>query len=340
MDSKELLQRYADGRRDFTWADLGEATLADCNLAQSNFNRASFASANLQRVNLSQANLTKANFSHADLTGANLTGAICRKANFAEANLTDAILDNVDWTGATLPDGSLFEAIAPPEPSTDSKLADSEAVEIAQNPPAIAPPELPINLRPHRATWKAFQADLPRPSLFLLWLGYCCFGFLISMHQGEGLPWVIAWLSSIAWLLDESLTWFAPLVGAIAVMSAAGVSVIALAVSTMVTFTLLVGLKFLGWGWRATLKDSLWVGTIVAVALMIVGWLFSDGMVSGTFPFAILLLLGVVGAGMGAIAWGQMLEERYSRKQTAWTFGGTTALGLLCGYLLALPLRE
>jgi len=110
---------------------------------------------------------------------------------------------------------------------------------------------------------------------------------------------------------------------------------------------LLVTLKFLGWSWRAAVKDSLWVGAIGSVAIMTASWLFSGGdaysgggiVVAGTFPFAILLLLGLTGAGLGAVAWGQMLAKGYSRKQTTWTFGGTTALGLLGGCLLALPLR-
>ncbi len=351
MDVDELLQRYTVGKRDFAWADLQGADLAGSNLAQSNFNRANFTGANLRQANLSQANLTKANFSNVDLTGANLAGATCRKANFTGAILTDAILEAVDWTGATLPDGSVFEAIADPEPEIDTQLKDAAVISSEgarqETPELVETPTLPTPTRLQRTTLKEFQADLPWPSLLLLGVGYCCFGFLIGMHPGAGLAWVIAWLGSIAWLLEESLTWFAPLVGAIAVMAAAGVSVVLLAVCSVVTFTLLVMLKFLGWSWRAAVKDSLWVGAIGAVTIMTAGWLFSGGdaynggaiVVTGTFPFAILLLLGVTGAGLGAVAWGQMLGKGYSRKQTAWAFGGTTALGLLGGCLLALPLR-
>ncbi|MBD2094895.1 pentapeptide repeat-containing protein [Trichocoleus sp. FACHB-591] len=349
MDVNELLQRYAVGKRDFAWADLQGADLAGSNLAQSNLNRANLTGANLKQANLSQANLTKANFSNVDLTGANLTGATCRKANFTGAILAGAILEDVDWTGATLPDGSMFEAIAAAEPETDTQLEDAAVIssEAArkETPELVATPALSTPARPRQTTLKEFQADLPWPSLLLLGVGYCCFGFLIGMHPGAGLAWVIAWLGSIAWLFEESLTWFAPLVGAIAVMAATGVSVVLLAVCGVVTFTLLVMLRFLGWSWRAAVKDSLWVGAIGAVAITTASWLFADNegtgaiLVSGKFPFAILLLLGVSGAGLGAVAWGQMLGTGYSRKQTAWTFGGTTALGLLGGCLLALPLR-
>src|SRR6476469_7395052 len=113
MDVNELLQRYAVGKRDFAWADLQGADLVGSDLAQSNFNRANFTGANLRQANLSQANLTKANFSNVDFTGAILTGAI---------------LEAVDWTGATLPDGSVFEAIAAPEPEIDAQIEDAEVV--------------------------------------------------------------------------------------------------------------------------------------------------------------------------------------------------------------------
>ena len=145
MDSSELLKRYADGKRDFTWVDLqgaslagatlvkiglsrgklNQAVLSGADLTQAHLLKAEFAEANLQGANLTQATLTKANLtgtnlqkanlgdanlSRANLAGANLTGANLAGVDLSAANLTGTILKRADLTGAKLNGANLTGA--------------------------------------------------------------------------------------------------------------------------------------------------------------------------------------------------------------------------------------
>jgi len=94
---RELLERYANGDREFGAIDLTEVNLSRANLAGINLNRASLSIANLSGANLSGANLAFAKLNVARLSGANLvranlSGAILNVANLIRANLTEAEL--------------------------------------------------------------------------------------------------------------------------------------------------------------------------------------------------------------------------------------------------------
>ena len=62
MTATEVLTQYAEGKRDFGYANLSRADLRGANLN----------GANLSRANLSHANLSGANLNGADLRGADL----------------------------------------------------------------------------------------------------------------------------------------------------------------------------------------------------------------------------------------------------------------------------
>ncbi|MGF1517863.1 MAG: pentapeptide repeat-containing protein [Nodosilinea sp.] len=66
MDGPTLLRRYAQGKRDFSWADLAKANLAQAQLSGINLSRANLSGATLVGANLSKANLTKANLARAN----------------------------------------------------------------------------------------------------------------------------------------------------------------------------------------------------------------------------------------------------------------------------------
>ena len=70
----EVLKLYAEGQRNFTWANLENAKLTE---------------ANLEKARLERANLTEANLDGAKLAGANLTGA---KLNWGSHDLIAEIL--------------------------------------------------------------------------------------------------------------------------------------------------------------------------------------------------------------------------------------------------------
>ena len=132
MDGKELLQRYADGERDFSGVDLREASIrgkrgsdpilkdaifkgGDLSQAQGyhiDFSGTDFSNAclegtnikyaNLRRANLSGANLKSNNLAETDLSCADLSGA-----NISNSNLTDANLLGANLSGI-IQEGTLF----------------------------------------------------------------------------------------------------------------------------------------------------------------------------------------------------------------------------------------
>ena len=81
MDTKELLDRYAKGERDFREAYLRGAYLQEANLQEANLRGAYLRGADLQGANLRGA----------DLRGANLQGAYLQGANLRWANLRGAL---------------------------------------------------------------------------------------------------------------------------------------------------------------------------------------------------------------------------------------------------------
>jgi hypothetical protein len=107
MTREELLNKYANGERDFAGANLAYANLAGAYLAGANLTgaylaRADLTGANLTHADIARADLAYANLTHAYLTGANLTGADLNHAELAGANLTGAYLARANLTGANL----------------------------------------------------------------------------------------------------------------------------------------------------------------------------------------------------------------------------------------------
>ena len=92
MTRDELLSAYAEGRRDFSGANLEGANLAGAILRGANLAGAILRGANVEGANLVGANLRGANLRGANLRGANLVDANLEDANLAGANLWGAIL--------------------------------------------------------------------------------------------------------------------------------------------------------------------------------------------------------------------------------------------------------
>lgn len=105
METEELLEKYADGVRDFTAVNLCEANLSRVNLSEANLSHA-----NLSIANLGGANLTGANLSHAKLNVAKLNGANLSGANLNGADLNVANLIRADLSDATLIQAALIRA--------------------------------------------------------------------------------------------------------------------------------------------------------------------------------------------------------------------------------------
>jgi uncharacterized protein YjbI with pentapeptide repeats/very-short-patch-repair endonuclease len=125
MDTSELLERYAAGKRDFFYLNLSGADLYDADLSGANLSGADLSEADLSRAklnnailseaklggaNLREANLSKANLSKTDLGCANLREANLSKANLSKTDLGCANLREVNLCGADLRGADLNKA--------------------------------------------------------------------------------------------------------------------------------------------------------------------------------------------------------------------------------------
>lgn len=141
MNTKQLIERYAAGERNFSGVDLRDANLTQINLAGANLSRGILTGANLRRANLSFANLCGTHLEGANLTGANLFRANLRRAFLeeailAEADLRSANLSEAQLSGADLSDADLW-AVKLPEGFTyspNAKLTRTEA-KLGRNSP-------------------------------------------------------------------------------------------------------------------------------------------------------------------------------------------------------------
>jgi uncharacterized protein YjbI with pentapeptide repeats len=108
MNVKELLERYANGERNFQGAnfqgaDLQGANLKGANLEGANLEGAYLEYADLEGANLEGANLKNAHLRYADLEGAKLEGANLEGAYLRYADLEGAkgLLDVKEWIDKT-----------------------------------------------------------------------------------------------------------------------------------------------------------------------------------------------------------------------------------------------
>lgn len=339
MDAAQLLQRYAEGQRDFSWADLRKVNLRGASLAGINLYRADLSGADLEGADLRHASLLKANLTKANLACANLTAANLKRADLTQTILTTAVLDGARFSDLTLPQG------VPVVPASMRSRNLQPSPLRRANPQRLGRSPQSVDRRPIRQLASLsrpqppLMTDIPLPSLALLWAGYCCFGSILGVFEVSGLLWLLVWATALIWLLGESMAWFIPVLAAIAVMLGSGLSVWSVMMAGSVTLGLLFGLLLLNWSLFKALKDSLWIGGIVAVLINLGLWLVKGErgtlVLSGYFPLVFLLLIGMGSSGMGAIAWLQMRSDGFHNRQIAYTFGGCAALGLFSGGALS-----
>lgn len=145
ITTKELLERYEQGERNFSRDDLGvialnppwliDVNLNDINLGRShiqngglinidlsgaNLERSRFTQTLLVKINLSNANLSRANLDRVDFTSANLTGANLTNANLTGANLTGANLIGANLTNIQINERTIFCNTFMPDGSINS----------------------------------------------------------------------------------------------------------------------------------------------------------------------------------------------------------------------------
>jgi uncharacterized protein YjbI with pentapeptide repeats len=358
MDNHEFLERYTAGRRDFTWIDLTEANLTAVKLTGINLSRSNLTKAILVKADLSLANLVKTNFSQANLQQANLTNATLYKTNFSGAklqgaNLTGTDLSKANLTGAIMPDGRIYEKWKLSHPVETIPSYKNKQLVATEKPVAsyhrvhIYPHFEMINVSekkaiPEKLKIPEFWKKLPLPAFLMLWLGYICFGALLTIQQTPVLAWIFAWGGSLIWLIDESWIWFVPVPAVLAVMASASISVISLFIVGIVTITMILGMIFLDFGVKKAIKDGLWLGTFAGAAMLIAQWLsvgrgvYSGGGVvfRGILPTGLVFFLAIVTAIFGSVAWMGRNDMGFSKQQNLISFASVTGIGLLCGWVI------
>jgi uncharacterized protein YjbI with pentapeptide repeats len=103
-------QRYKQGDRNFTYADLIGINLSSYNLYKVNLQGANLKHAILAGAKLHRANLSDVNLASADLSGAILDESSLFYANLFGADLSNASLFGSDLRGADLHNANLFGA--------------------------------------------------------------------------------------------------------------------------------------------------------------------------------------------------------------------------------------
>ncbi len=338
-------------------ADLSHANLRGANLSAAVLTGACLRSAQLMKADLSKAklnesDLTKADLSgiqliDADLVGANLTQAKLYKANLTGAVLLGANLEAVDFTGAELagavmPDGTPYEEWRLLHLQEDTEAEAEIEADLPPQEPIIESEvveefSLPaVSIKP--LTTEEIWQCLPLPSLSLLFLGYIFFGEILARLQAPEFCWLLTWLGSIGWVARESLTWFVPVSGSVAIFMALIFSlpgmggfllILFVAVSTFAVFA---DLWFIGFGFGSSVKDSLWIGGLIASFFVL--YVFFVFGVSEGWSLGLSFVLAIVGSALGGVSWLQMEQEGLIKSQILVIFGGITAFALISGWSL------
>lgn len=367
MDVDRLLRRYRSGKKNFASVDLSEANLTGARLTGIRLSRANLTKASLAMADLSQANLSKAILCEANLREAKLIGSKLYKANLSRAQL-----DGIDFTGADLrgvnldgarldraimPDGRPYEQwlvlqhskakvrmnettandqpLSTPDSVNEQSLAVATVPEINES----SEPLLSRGFARLRLAAQDFFNTVPWQPFGLLWLGYFLFGLLLASHNAPWLAWILAWTGSLIWVVDESMTWYVPIAGAIAVMGSVPRSIASLVVSAVITLGLIGLMIFLDFGLKKALREGLWVGMLASAAMLVISWLLNggekligSGILTGNFLMAFALFFAIVAAMFGTITWMSMEFTRLTLGRSVPVFAGITGLGLLCGW--------
>lgn len=335
-----------------TAARLGKANLTTANLQRSNLERADLSQAKLEGANLNVANLEcanlwGANLTHAQLTGANLKGVKLNRATLIDANLEGAIWEEVDWTdadlrGATMPDGSLYEVWIEsnlPESRLDP-LPELETSTETSLPRQLFLPKV-LNLEGYEQKIFEFKSGLrsqefhrqfPWKGVLPSILGYFLLGITLALCDASLGAWLLAFVGAVGWSIDASLTWFAPIVGMIAVLISLPISISHFAITAVAmisTIYLFFNLIFYGYGMRKSIIFAIWISGIFTVFLFLMTGLFAPGFMNA--DVILLMIASTILIGIGCPSWIGMGYLGYSKRQTLQATAGVSLLGLIVG---------
>ena len=359
MTPEHLIQCYQQGKRDFLWADLRGVSLRGYSLAGTNFNRAKLQGADLSGADLSGCSFLKADLSNANLAETNLTGACFRKANLMGAILAVDQLPDSALQGATLPDGNVAPilVVSPPQVEAREPVLDVEGIpsmaddtvsqlqaaperwaksidvqaEIAKRPP---PPPLP---RPRTRT--EVIAAVPWIPMGLFIGGYTIDGLVLYLSAAGGAAWIVSAIATQLWALHSGLTWFIPVVVALAALLGGPMSAVPLLVLPATTFVMMLGgFLVVGWHWRTALHGAIWLAGVTAVLFCMTPWLIAPtgaftAVIAPTALLAGFLIVAIACISIGLTGIEAMSMARIYPRHQQWVTGLGGAAGLVTGAL-------
>jgi Pentapeptide repeats (8 copies) len=328
-------------------ANLTGANLQRSHLKNTDLSQAQLEGANLTDANLEGANFTGANLTEARLTGANLTGIKLNRAKLTGANLEGAIWEGVDWTeadltAATMPDGSLYEVwIESNLPESEPNfLPETETPSEDLLPKLLWVPKV-LNLEGYQQKLFEFRSGLspqefhrqfPWKGVLPSAVGYFLLGNALALCDASLGAWLLGFIGAVGWSIDPSLTWFAPIVGAIAVLISLPISIahwVIAAVAIIYTISLFFNLSFYGYGMRKSIVWSIWIGGLSTLFLFLMNALFAPGFI--TVSVFLSAFTSTIFIGIGCPSWIGMGYLGYSKQQTLQSTAIVAFLGLVLG---------
>ena len=374
MHPQMLLQRYENGKRDFSWSDLQGVDLSHQNLSEINLYRANLAGANLQGTNLSKANLFKASLVQANLNGADLTAANLCKVDLLGAVMEDVCLEETKLRGAKLPDGSVYESPLLDAEGEDAEFEDAkyenakykdELMPAENAPEALLLEEVPVVgeaeaelLRSQiEACELAAVAQLEKIPVFdtndPLWCrgmtgviaGFLCFGASLQVSAVPFPVWLVVWASIFIAEGKPESVWVVPVTAAAIATLFADLSLINIVLTGLLIVLNIGGLFFygsiLGQRFKKTVQDGLFLCALCFVVLNL-RLLTVLGVVTAVFGFLFLLRdskeLGkiVPNKKREAAPWVRR-RRRIEQKRFYQQFGVAALIGLVAGGFVSLP---
>ncbi|MDB9529008.1 pentapeptide repeat-containing protein [Oscillatoria sp. CS-180] len=124
--AETLLQKYAEGERDFSGSVLNECALSGAQLSHIVLQRASLKVVNLSTANLSHSNLRGAILNVSRMSGVNLSQADLQRAQLNVTNLIRAVLIGANLTNASLIRAELLRADLSNADLTNANLQEAD----------------------------------------------------------------------------------------------------------------------------------------------------------------------------------------------------------------------
>ncbi len=345
-----------------TKANLTKANLFKANLSGANLLGANLAGANLRKANLQGAQCDTATLQGADWHGAILPDALAETLAQAAVNLSpESLTTGGDFIVQDGHESGMNGAVTfeNGEPSS-SHEGEPSALDVSPTSSSPAHPSLPsdrwaaavpllaepVSPQPDPKQDPVGQRDLAM-SMAHLGFGLWCFGYILGAFQSFWPAGLLVWMALLLGLWKEDLAWYVPIAGSTAVLLGTGVSLGALIFIGLATLMLLGSFSvygnILGWGIGKTLGTTLWFGGLIFTLIHAALWLFDGSNAYGgggivvnlaQFQVGLLLIVGTIALGRGALGYLQLNDGRYSPRQQFLYVGGSGVLGLLLGVAL------